>query len=199
MAVIATISSSPSTTSRTEAVLHDLSARVQRAGHVVNPIVLRDLPAEPLRRADADDVAITRAACALERADAVIVSTPVYKAAYSGLLKAFLDLLPQTGLKDKVVLPIATGGSPAHVLAVDYALRPVLASLAPSAITPGWFVLASEITRHEGGEVTIADSAAGPLAEVTRVFLDAIAGRSLLAAADEAHRGELFARSVAVA
>lgn len=199
MAVIATISSSPSTTSRTEAVLHDLSARVQRAGHVVNPIVLRDLPAEPLLRADADDVAITRAACVLERADAVIVSTPVYKAAYSGLLKAFLDLLPQTGLKDKVVLPIATGGSPAHVLAVDYALRPVLASLAPSAITPGWFVLASEITRHEGGEVTIADSAAGPLAEVTRVFLDAIAGRSLLAAADEAHRGELFARSVAVA
>lgn len=199
MAVIATISSSPSTSSRTEAVLDDLSRRVQRAGHVVSPIVLRDLPAEPLLRADWEDDAIARATCALERADAVIVSTPVYKAAYSGLLKAFLDLLPQTGLKDKVVLPVATGGSPAHVLAVDYALRPVLASLAPSAITPGWFVLASEVTRHEGGEATIAESAGAPLAEVTRVFLDAIAGRSLLAAADRAHRGDLFASSVAVA
>ena len=28
-------------------------------------------------------------------ADLVIVATPIYKAAYSGLLKAFLDLLPQ--------------------------------------------------------------------------------------------------------
>lgn len=199
MAVIATISSSPSTTSRTEAVLGDLAHRVQRAGHVVHPIVLRDLPAEPLLRADAEHDDIARAACALQRADAVIVSTPVYKAAYSGLLKAFLDLLPQTGLKGKVVLPIATGGSPAHVLAVDYALRPVLASLAPSAITPGWFVLASEVTRHDGGEVSIAESAAGPLAEVTRVFLDAVAGRSLVAAAEAAHRGDLLARSVAVA
>ena len=199
MAVIATISSSPSTTSRTDAVLGDLAQRVQRAGNVVHPIVLRDLPAEPLLRADAEHDDIARAACALERADAVIVSTPVYKAAYSGLLKAFLDLLPQTGLKDKVVLPIATGGSPAHVLAVDYALRPVLASLAPSAITPGWFVLASEVTRLDEGEVSIADSAAGPLAEVTRVFLDAVAGRLLVAAADAAHRGELLARSVAVA
>ena len=46
MAVIATISSSPSTTSRTDAVLGDLAQRVQRAGHVVHPIVLRDLPAD---------------------------------------------------------------------------------------------------------------------------------------------------------
>lgn len=199
MAVIATISSSPSVTSRTEAVLTDLARRAQRAGHVVAPIVLRDLPAESLLRADADDEAIARASCTLQQADAVIVSTPVYKAAYSGLLKAFLDLLPQTALEGKVVLPIATGGSPAHVLAVDYALRPVLASLAPSAITPGWFVLASEVTRHEGGEVTIADSAASPLGDVTRTFLDAIAGRSLLAASDEARRDELFARSEAVA
>ena len=55
MAVIATISSSPSTSSRTEAVLGDLSHRVQRAGHLIAPIVLRDLPAEPLLRADTDD------------------------------------------------------------------------------------------------------------------------------------------------
>lgn len=40
----------------------------------------------------------------------VILATPVYKAAYSGLLKTFLDLLPQGGLRDKVVLPIARNG-----------------------------------------------------------------------------------------
>ncbi|MFF8941890.1 FAD-binding protein [Streptomyces sp. NPDC014864] len=41
----------------------------------------------------------------------------------------------------KTVLPLATGGTTAHVLAIAYALRPVLASMGPAHITPGWFVL----------------------------------------------------------
>ncbi len=57
----------------------------------------------------------------------MVIGTPVYKAAYSGLLKSLLDLLPQYALAGKTVLPLATGGSTAHVLAIDYALRPVLA------------------------------------------------------------------------
>ena len=92
-------------------------------------------------------------------ADAVVVTTPVYKAAYSGLLKAFLDVLPQFALRDKVVLPLATGGTPAHVLAIDYALRPVLASLAPSAITPGWFVLASQVALAADGDSNLRGTA----------------------------------------
>ena len=185
MAVIATISSSPNRTSKTDAVLSDVARQLQRAGHVVVPIVLRDLPAEPLLRGNAHDPDIARAVAALDAADAVVVSTPVYKAAYGGLLKTFLDLLPQFALRGKVVLPFATGGTPAHVLVVDYALRPVLASLAPSAITPGWFVLADHIAVVEGGEVVIDEVAGRPLREVTAVFLDTVAGRSLLAAGAE--------------
>lgn len=182
MAVIATISSSPSTTSKTDAVLTHVSHQLQRSGHVVVPVVLRHLPAAPLVRGDALDPEIAAAVAALDAADAVVVSTPVYKAAYGGLLKTFLDLLPQFALRGKVVLPIATGGTPAHVLAVDYALRPVLASLAPSSITQGWFVLAEHVSIAAGGEVVLSDLASRPLREVTTVFLDAVAGRSLLAA-----------------
>jgi len=80
---------------------------------------------------------------------------------------------------------VATGGTPAHVLVVDYALRPVLASLAPSSITPGWFVLADHVTLVEGGEVLIDEVAHRPLREVTAVFLDTVAGRSLVAAGAE--------------
>ncbi|KRF23563.1 NADPH-dependent FMN reductase [Phycicoccus sp. Soil803] len=185
MAVIATISSSPNRTSKTDAVLTDIARQLQRAGHVVVPVVLRDLPAEPLLRGNAHDPDIARAVAALEAADAVVVSTPVYKAAYGGLLKTFLDLLPQFALRGKVVLPVATGGTPAHVLVVDYALRPVLASLAPSSITPGWFVLADHVTLVEGGEVLIDEVAHRPLREVTAVFLDTVAGRSLVAAGAE--------------
>lgn len=185
MAVIATISSSPSRTSKTDAVLTDIARQLQRAGHVVVPVVLRDLPAEPLLRGHAHDPDIARAVAALDAADAVVVSTPVYKAAYGGLLKTFLDLLPQFALRGKIVLPVATGGTPAHVLVVDYALRPVLASLAPSSITPGWFVLADHITLVEGGDVVIDEAAHRPLREVTAVFLDTVAGRSLVAAGAE--------------
>ena len=185
MAVIATISSSPNRTSKTDAVLSDVARQLQRAGHVVVPVVLRDLHAEPLLRGNAHDPDIARAVAALEAADAVVVSTPVYKAAYGGLLKTFLDLLPQFALRGKVVLPVATGGTPAHVLVVDYALRPVLASLAPSSITPGWFVLADHVTLVEGGEVLIDEVAHRPLREVTAVVLDTVAGRSLVAAGAE--------------
>lgn len=185
MAVIATISSSPSLSSKTDAVLSDIARQLQRAGHVVVPIVLRDLPAGPLLRGDAHDPAVARAVATLDAADAVVVSTPVYKAAYGGLLKTFLDLLPQFALRGKVVLPVATGGTSAHVLVVDYALRPVLASLSPSAITPGWFVLSEHVTLLEGGDVLLDEAAQRPLREVTAVFLDTVAGRSLVNAGAE--------------
>jgi FMN reductase len=62
-------------------------------------------------------------------ADVVVLATPLYKVAYSGLLKCFLDLLPRDAFAGKWVWPLATGGSAAHLLAIDHALRPVLDSL----------------------------------------------------------------------
>jgi FMN reductase len=87
----------------------------------------------------------------------VVIATPIYKAAYSGALKAFLDLLPQFGLTGKVVLPLATGGSLAHVLAIDYALRPVLSSLNPLHVVTGLFVLDKLLERTDDGLVIEPD------------------------------------------
>ena len=116
---------------------------------------IRDLPAEPLLHARTDDPAIAAAVEALASAKGVIVATPVYKAAYSGLLKTFLDLLPQFALREKVVLPLATGGTVAHVLALDYALRPVLSSLDPLHIVGGLFVLDKQLTVEADGSLTL--------------------------------------------
>jgi len=82
----------------------------------------------------------------VERAQAIVVATPVYKAAYSGVLKVLLDLLPQTAFKGKTVLPLATGGSPHHMLALDYALRPVLQSLGARHILPGVYATDAQVT-----------------------------------------------------
>lgn len=69
------------------------------------------------------------------RADLVVVASPTYKAAYTGLLKLFLDRFAGgTGLRGLAV-PLMLGGGPAHALAPELHLRPVLTEL--GATVPG--------------------------------------------------------------
>ena len=137
---ILTIAGSPSAASRSARLLDWVGERLARNGERVETLVVRDLPAEDLINARTDTPAIRAALAKVDRARAVIIATPVYKAAYSGVLKTFLDLLPQHGLAGKVVLPLASGGSLAHALVLDYALRPVLAALDARAVLGGVFV-----------------------------------------------------------
>lgn len=60
-------------------------------------------------------------------ADALIVSTPVYKAGISGLLKSFFDVLDNDLLVATPVLLAATAGTARHALVVDDHLRPLMA------------------------------------------------------------------------
>ncbi|MCZ8257118.1 MAG: NADPH-dependent FMN reductase, partial [Polaromonas sp.] len=132
------IAGSPSEQSRSSALLDLISHRLAlRGGLSVERLNIRELPAQALLLAEWNHPAIVKAIDQIARAKAVVVATPVYKAAYSGLLKVLLDLLPQSALKEKTVLPLATGGSPHHMLALDYALRPVLQALAARHILPG--------------------------------------------------------------
>lgn len=126
---ILTLSGSPSATSKSHRILHQLADELSQRGLEVETLDVRELPAEALLRADFNHPSIQRAVDQVARATALVIATPIYKAAYSGVLKTFLDLLPQDGLAGKTVLPLATGGSLAHALALDYALKPVLSSL----------------------------------------------------------------------
>lgn len=183
MATVLSISGSPSATSRTTALLRHLGTRLIAQGHEVMTLEVRALPAEPLLGADVRHPAIAEVTSLVSRVSGVVVGTPVYKAAYSGLLKSLLDLLPQDALAGKVVLPLATGGSTAHVLAIDYALRPILAAMGAAQITPGWFTLDRDITVHEDGTVTVNGKAADALKQVTDQFSAALGGRPVLSAA----------------
>jgi FMN reductase len=123
------IAGSPSDPSRSSALLRLALEELSSLGLGTQTIDLHRLPAEALLSARTRDPAIAEALGAVCSASIVVVATPIYKAAYSGLLKTFLDLLPQDALDGKIVLPLATGGSMGHLLAVDYALRPVLGAL----------------------------------------------------------------------
>ena len=113
------ITGSPSGSSRTAKLATLVGSRLAGAGFDSSLLDLRNLPAQELLHAQFDAPAIKAALERVAGARGVIVATPVYKAAYSGLVKTFLDVLPQFGLRDKVVLPLATGGAVAHVLAID--------------------------------------------------------------------------------
>ncbi|MER6770155.1 NADPH-dependent FMN reductase [Streptomyces bacillaris] len=180
MATVLSVSGSPSATSRTARLLLHLDDRLRDQGHDVVSLDVRTLPADALLGADFAHPAIVEATALFERVDGVVIGTPIYKAAYSGLLKSLLDLLPQYALSGKTVLPLATGGSTAHVLAIDYALRPVLTSMGAAHVVPGWFTLDKDITVRPDGTVALAPAAAGAVGEAVDRFSAVLRERPVL-------------------
>ncbi len=139
---------SPAAGSRSASLLEHVRVQLRETAGSFNVLALRDLPARALLHAEFGDPTIRRATELVRAADFVIVATPIYKAAYSGLLKAFLDLLPPDALRGKTVLPLATGGSPGHLLALEYALKPVLSALGARNMLDPVFAADSQLPAH---------------------------------------------------
>jgi FMN reductase len=157
MTSIVTITGSPSKPSRSAALALHVANQLRPHGFELESINVRDLPAVDLLAGRTSDPAIANAIRTIERADALVITTPIYKASYTGVLKAFLDLLPQFALTGKVVLPLATGGTIAHVLALDYALRPVLVALGAQHVVNGLFILDKTLAVSDRGLAIDAD------------------------------------------
>ncbi len=68
---------------------------------------------------------VERKLAAVERADVLVVVTPVYRGSYTGLFKHFFDFIDQDALVDTPILLAATGGSERHALVIDHQLRPL--------------------------------------------------------------------------
>ncbi|MEO6276600.1 NADPH-dependent FMN reductase [Roseateles sp.] len=177
---ITSISGSPSERSRSAWLTQFAVTRLEGSTTRNEHIAVRDLPAAALLLADAQEPAIARAVEAIAAAGLVIIGTPIYKAAYSGLLKVFLDLLPPEALRGKTVLPLATGGSAAHLLALDYALKPVLSALGARHVLDGVFATDAQLQRHESGGYVPApellarlDRALEPIVPATQVRIGA--------------------------
>lgn len=148
--LVVTLGGSPSQRSRSGVLLDKTRQWLQQKGVEVVSYQIRDFPAEDLLHARFDSPKVIDLLQQVENADGLVIATPVYKASFSGALKTVLDLLPERALADKIVLPMATGGSIAHMLAVDYALKPVLSALKAQELLHGIFAEDSQIAYGEG-------------------------------------------------
>ncbi|MFD1677728.1 NADPH-dependent FMN reductase [Alicyclobacillus fodiniaquatilis] len=152
MKKIVILSGSPSASSRLVGALTFVHQQLVVQGHAVEWVNIRDLPPEDLIYAQFNSPHIQDVHQAIALADGVIVASPVYKASYTGLLKSYLDLLPTDAFSGKVVFPLMIGGTPAHLLALEYALKPLCAVLGSRNVLQGVYVLESEVVRADDGE-----------------------------------------------
>ncbi|NAZ86616.1 NADPH-dependent FMN reductase [Kineococcus indalonis] len=91
------------------------------------------------------DEAVRAAVADVASADLAVVASPTYKATYTGLLKLFLDQFAGgEGMRGVTAVPLMLGAGPAHALAADLLLKPVLVELGATCPAPGLYLLDSE-------------------------------------------------------
>lgn len=81
---------------------------------------------------------------AVASADGLIAVTPIFTTSYAGLFKSFIDVVDPQALTDLPVLIGATGGTPRHSLAIDYAIRPLFTYLHAVPVTTGVYAATSD-------------------------------------------------------
>lgn len=76
-----------------------------------------------------------------KRAKLLVVASPTFKGTYAGVLKLFLDQFETaTGLAGVVAVPLMLGAGPAHALAPELLLKPVLVELGAVVPVQGLYV-----------------------------------------------------------
>lgn len=151
MSEIVVISGSPNTTSRLNGMIDFVNKQFEDNGFSTKTITVVSLPAEDLVHSRFGSPAIVEANKLVEEANAVIIASPVYKASYTGVLKSYIDLLPQKGFEGKLIAPLFIGGSLAHLLSIDYSLKPVLSSMGAKHYVNSVYATDSQITRIQDG------------------------------------------------
>ncbi|HWH21559.1 MAG TPA: NADPH-dependent FMN reductase [Solirubrobacterales bacterium] len=111
-----------------------------------------------------DDTAAT--VVAIDRADAVLLATPVYRGSLTGALKNLLDHVPVEALEGKACAIVAMGASLHHFLGADRHLRDIL-TFYGAVPTP----VAAYLT---AGDFEEGEARARPAAELDLLLADTV-------------------------
>ncbi|HEY0889132.1 MAG TPA: NAD(P)H-dependent oxidoreductase [Nocardioides sp.] len=107
------------------------------------PHVVADLATVGPALLDPADPDVTDLVTQVGAADLVVVASPTYKGAYTGMLKVFLDRFAGGSGLSGVAVPLMLGASPGHALAPELTLRPVLTEIGGTVPGRGLYVLDS--------------------------------------------------------
>ncbi|WP_026343882.1 NADPH-dependent FMN reductase [Nocardia sp. BMG111209] len=108
------------------------------------------------------DPNVAEAVRAVADSELVVFASPTFKATYTGLLKLFLEQFDGgTGLASVVAVPVMLGAGPAHALAPDLLLKPVLVELGATTPVPGLYL--SDKTFAEDGVIDAYAHRWGPV------------------------------------
>jgi FMN reductase len=117
------ISAGESATSKTRALVEPVVT--EHGGTLID---LSELSADGLL-GRAEDPAVARAVAAAAASAVLIVATPVYRATYTGAMKAFFDRFEPGALKGTAVVLVATAIVAEHYLSLDTGGRSLVASI----------------------------------------------------------------------
>ena len=164
---ITSVVGNPRPESRTHGLARTLVTELARAvpGAQTGDVDLAVLGSRVL---EPDDAAAQAAVAEVAGSDILVISSPTYKASYSGLLKSFLDRFGHKGLTGKSTVPILLGGLPSHQLAVDVHFSPLLLELGAKVPAGGLFVLESEVGDFSTFAAAWADANAPALVAASR-------------------------------
>ena len=147
------VTGNPRPSSRT----HGVALAVARALGGADLVV--DLAEHAASLFDPADPELSRLTAEVAASDIVVVASPTYKAAYTGMLKAFLDRYGNDGLASTIAAPIMTGGWAGHTLAVEVHLRPVLVELGATVPARGLYVTEPDIDEPDAVVAAWAETA----------------------------------------
>ena len=153
--------------SRTLAVAErvaDTLADAVAAEHVDSARTTIDLASLGNGVLDPSAIPVGEALVTVRSSDLLVVATPVYKGAYTGLLKLFLDELPHRALDGVTAVPVTVQRAPDHLLAVDVHLRPLLVELGAAVPTRAVALLEEQLTDGGPDPVRLWADTQAPLA-----------------------------------
>ncbi|HTV21753.1 MAG TPA: NAD(P)H-dependent oxidoreductase [Polyangiaceae bacterium] len=145
------ISGSPQPSSRSTRVAQAIAERLDAADLRVRRFGLSDFESSDLVYARADGRVPQHYLEVVEAASAVIWSTPVYKATYSGGLKLLLDIIPPDALRGKTVLAVASSRIGRHFQSVQRAFDDLYRFFDVGFVIPPVFVLDEQVHIGEHG------------------------------------------------
>ncbi|MEO5807160.1 FMN reductase [Devosia sp.] len=85
---------------------------------------------------------------AIEQADILVVTSPVYKGSYTGLFKHAFDFIDMQALTGRPVILSASGGGQRHALVVEHQMRPLFGFF--SALTIPTAIYADDASFEDG-------------------------------------------------